>query len=68
MKSVLCPTCGCSLVRLGISRKQAVHATHDHTLYFFCCDGCAETFRSNPDACYPGVPQFVVTRGRGSRG
>jgi hypothetical protein len=28
MKSVLCPTCGCSLVRLQISREQAVRWPH----------------------------------------
>jgi YHS domain-containing protein len=60
VRSVLCPTCGCSLVRLDVNREQAVHAAHDRTLYFFCCDGCAETFRRNPDHYLARIADVVV--------
>jgi YHS domain-containing protein len=49
VKSVICPTCGCSLVRLGITREQAARTAFARTLYFFCCEGCAERFRSDPN-------------------
>lgn len=58
--AVLCPTCGCSLVRLGVSRERAVHAAHDRNVYFFCCDGCAETFRTDPDRYLTRIADVVV--------
>lgn len=63
VRSVLCPTCGCSLVRLGLSREQAFHAAHERTLYFFCCQGCAEVFRTDPDRYLARVADVVVCPG-----
>lgn len=60
VRSVLCATCGCSLVRLGVSREQAVHAAHDRTLYFFCCDGCAVIFRTDPGRYLARIADVVV--------
>jgi len=60
VRSVLCPTCGCSLVRLGVTREQAIHAAHDRTLYFFCCAGCADTFRTDPDHYLARIADVVV--------
>jgi YHS domain-containing protein len=60
MKSVLCATCGCSLVRLGISRAQATHAAHAGKLHFFCCDGCADIFRAEPDRYLAQIADVVV--------
>ncbi len=42
MKTLVCPTCGCSLVRLGISKDEAVAHSYESKEYFFCCDGCLE--------------------------
>ena len=53
MKSVLCPTCGCSLVRLQITRKEATHLAYDGADYYFCCTGCAELFAPNPESTSP---------------
>lgn len=63
VRSVLCPTCGCSLVRLGLDREQAVHAAHAGTLHFFCCDGCAGTFRTDPDHYLTRIADVVVCPG-----
>lgn len=63
MKSVLCPACGCSLVRLGISREQATHAAYAGTLHSFCCDGCADIFRADPDRYLAQIADVVVCPG-----
>lgn len=64
MKSVLCPTCGCSLIRLQISREQAVHLTYAGADYHFCCDdGCARVFRSNPERYLAQIRDVVVCPG-----
>ncbi len=44
MKTLVCPTCGCSLVRLGIRKDEAVAHSHESKAYYFCCDGCLEQF------------------------
>ncbi len=49
MKTLVCPTCGCSLVRLGISKDAAVAHSHECKEYFFCCDGCLEQFIADPE-------------------
>lgn len=49
MAAVLCPTCGCSLVRVRVSRAKAAHMLHDGASYSFCCERCAELFRCGPE-------------------
>ncbi len=39
MKTLVCPTCGCSLVRLGISKDEAVAHSHESKEYFFAVTG-----------------------------
>jgi YHS domain-containing protein len=63
MKSVLCPTCGCSLVRLRISREQASHLLHAGEDYYFCCQGCAERFPSDPERYLAQIRDVVVCPG-----
>ncbi len=48
MKTPICPTCGCSLVRLGIDKSEAVASSYKGTKYYFCCDGCLEQFATDP--------------------
>jgi YHS domain-containing protein len=60
MKSVLCPTCGCSLVRLNISREQAAHISYEGLDYYFCCRGCAERFSSDAERYLAQVRDMVV--------
>ena len=49
MKTPICPTCGCSLVRLGIGRNEAVPYSHESQEYYFCCEGCLEQFLTDPE-------------------
>ena len=56
MKTPICPTCGCSLVRLGISKDQAVASQG----YSFCCQGCAELFRSSPQKYVREMEDTIV--------
>jgi YHS domain-containing protein len=63
VKSVLCPTCGCSLVRLRISRHQAIHLIYDRAEHHFCCKGCAEIFSSDPERYLAQIRDVVVCPG-----
>ena len=60
MKSVICPTCGCSLVRLNISREQAAPVTYRGADYYFCCKGCAERFASDAERYLAQIRDVVV--------
>ncbi len=48
METLVCPTCGCSLVRLGIGKDEAVAHDHEGRDYYFCCDGCLDQFVVDP--------------------
>ncbi len=48
-KTPICPTCGCSLVRLGISKDDAATLNHGGVTHYFCCEGCLELFVSDPE-------------------
>ena len=48
MRSPVCPACGCSLVRLGITPDAGVAYEHDGTEYRFCCAACVAVFRGDP--------------------
>ncbi len=49
MKTLICPHCGCSLVRLGISKDKAVAHRHDDKEYHFCCQSCVDVFVTDPE-------------------
>jgi len=49
MKTMICATCGCSLIRLGISNEQAVNFEFQSVSYAFCCQGCLKFFKQNPE-------------------
>ena len=44
METLICSACGCSLVRLGISKENAVPHVHDGQQHHFCCQGCLDLF------------------------
>jgi YHS domain-containing protein len=60
VKSLICPTCGCSLVRLGVSREAAARAQYGGTEHLFCCEGCREIFASDPERYLEQVRNVVV--------
>ena len=49
MKTLICPYCGCSLVRLGVSKEKAATYSYDGTEYHFCCRDCADEFAADPE-------------------
>ena len=48
MKTLICLTCGCSLVRLGVSKGKSVTYRHNGEEYRFCCQGCTDLFITDP--------------------
>lgn len=50
MKTPICATCGCSLVRLGIKVEDAVACRYKGKEYKFCCKGCVDLFLANPES------------------
>ena len=52
----ICPTCGCSLARLGVSRENAAPGRHEGTEYLFCCEGCREIFATVVEHGGPSGP------------
>ncbi len=49
MKTLICPYCGCSLVRLRIPRDKAAPYSYAGTEYYFCCQACADLFAADPE-------------------
>jgi len=60
METPICPTCGCSLIRLGISKEKAVSYHYNEKKYWFCCDGCLELFKSQPEQLLNETSDLVV--------
>ncbi len=48
MKTLICHTCGCSLVRLGISKDETTLYNHEGKEYSFCCQPCVDLFITDP--------------------
>ena len=57
---MICPTCGCSLVRLGISKDKATPYTYNDEEYHFCCQGCAEIFDTAPEKYLQELSELIV--------
>jgi YHS domain-containing protein len=49
MNAFICPTCGCSLVRLGIAPSSSLSFLYRDIEYFFCCTGCRDLFIREPE-------------------
>ena len=60
MQTPICPPCGCSLVRLGISTGEAVSYQHNGEEYRFCCEGCVEVFVTDPEKYLREVDNIAV--------
>jgi YHS domain-containing protein len=60
MNTPICPTCGCSLVRLGIGKDEAVSYHHNGQEHRFCCEGCVELFTTDPEQYLQQVSNLVV--------
>ena len=60
METPICPTCGCSLVRLGISKELATTHHHEGEEHLFCCQGCADLFVDDPERYLREVDGWIV--------
>ncbi len=60
MKTLICPYCGCSLVRLGISKDQATTYTYRGTACHFCCQDCADEFAADPERHLRRTKDLIV--------
>lgn len=60
MTDLLCPGCGCSLVRLGIPRDGAAKLIQEGRELYFCCAGCIEVFREDPERFMREAEDLIV--------
>lgn len=60
IRTPICPTCGCSLARLDVSRENAARGRHEGTEYLFCCKGCREIFATDPERYLTQIRDVVV--------
>ena len=60
MKTLICRHCGCSLVRLGISKDQSIPLRHGDQEHYFCCQGCADLFAAAPERHLQRTNDIVV--------
>ena len=58
--ALICPTCGCSLIRLGISNDKATTYRYDDKEYSFCCQGCVDVFINDPQKCLQETEDMIV--------
>ncbi len=60
METRICRTCGCSLVRLGISDDEAAARHCDGEQHLFCCEGCADLFVTDPEQYLRETQDLIV--------
>lgn len=60
MKLKICPTCGCSLVRLGIKSTPRLSIKYKDQDYFFCCEGCIEQFQNNEEKYIAEIKNLII--------
>ncbi len=60
MNTLICRTCGCSLVRLGISKEESASYRHRGGEYRFCCQDCADLFAQDPPKYLQETSDLIV--------
>ncbi len=60
MTTPICPACGCSLVRLGIGKDEAISYYYNGEEYLFCCVGCLGVFVNDPEKYLREASDFAV--------
>jgi len=58
--TLICPTCGCSLVRLGIHKENAILYRYEAEDYYFCCQGCVDLFITGPEKYLKELSDLIV--------
>ena len=56
----ICPTCGCSLIRLGIGPDRWTKFIYEGKEYFCCCQDCADLFSQDPAKYLKEIKDWVV--------
>ena len=60
MDTRICRTCGCSLVRLGISTSATTMHEHRGEHHPFCCTACIEVFMTDPERYLEETSDLIV--------
>ena len=60
MNTIICSTCGCSLVRLGVTKDQSVAYRYKDEEYRFCCQGCVDLFLTDPEKYLEETKDLIV--------
>lgn len=60
MDTLICATCGCSLVRLGINKDKASTTIYKKETLYFCCDGCTDLFNNGPAKYIKETKDLIV--------
>ncbi len=60
MDTPICRTCGCSLVRLGISIDATIMHEHGGEDHPFCCAACVEVFNTDPERYLEETSDLIV--------
>jgi YHS domain-containing protein len=60
MRTLICRTCGCSLVRLGVSNEKANTYRYAGEEHYFCCQGCANLFLTDPQTYLEETSGLIV--------
>lgn len=60
MQTPICPACGCSLVRLGLTDQDAIRHRYADVDYRFCCQGCVDVFITDPQKYLEEVRDVIV--------
>ena len=56
----ICPTCNCSLIRLGIGSDRWTKLIYEDKEYFFCCQACVDLFNQKPSRYLKEIENLVV--------
>ncbi len=60
MNTLICRTCGCSLVRLGITKEAAARFQYRDQEHSFCCQACVDVFTTNPEKYLEETSGLIV--------
>ena len=60
MNTFVCSTCGCSLVRLGVSKDKAVTYNYNGEVHVFCCQACIDLFIIAPQKYLAETKDLIV--------
>ena len=59
-RTPICPSCGCSLVRLGLKDEDAARYRYADIEYRFCCQGCVDLFTTDPERYLDEIRDVIV--------